>query len=58
MTEIPLCTVGLKLTVSCFQINNHETTPLKSQVCFLRSIEQLFQLPLFFHINIKALCHD
>jgi len=58
MTEIPLYTVGFKLTISCFKVNNHKMPPLQSQVWFLRSTKQLFQLPLFFHPTVKALCQD
>jgi len=32
MTEIPLYTVGFKLTISCFKVNNHKMPPLQSQV--------------------------
>lgn len=58
MTEILLHTVCFKLTISCFQDNNHKMPPLQSQVWFLRSTKQLFQLPLFFPPTVKALCQD
>jgi len=32
MTDIPLHTKGYKLTISCFQVNNHKMPPLQSQV--------------------------